>query len=324
MSIGQTFDVDIFVNAIPEDRDLAGFNYVLSYDPGKLQVNACNHDLLLASQPGSDVVDVSDAVCEEGSPDIDGTLAVGAADLAPAPEPGGSLGVLGRYQLQAVGSGTSVLTLTGMPGFVADSSPAFIPVEKIWDGNWSPPYGIISVGGDIDGDGVNDCDDPDSDGDGFTNVREEEGGSNPLDPARTPEECDGLDNDGDTLVDEGWPNADGDGLADCLDPDVDTDGDGVANPDDLDDDNDGFSDEQETFMGLSSLAACGPDVWAPDIDNNTRANILDALLFKPVLNSTLGIDPNYDRRYDFDANGSVNILDVLRYKPLLGTSCTMP
>ena len=247
------------------------------------------------------------------------------ADLAAAPpEPGGSLGVLGRYQFQAVGSGSSVLTLSPIGGFVADSSPAFIPVEEIHDGNWRPMYGIIAVDADMDGDGASDCADPDTDGDSFLNVKEAESGSSPLDAGSTPEECDGLDNDGDTLVDDGWPDADGDGLADCLDPDIDTDGDGVANPDDPDDDNDGFSDEQEIFMGLSSLAACGPDAWPPDMDNNTEVDVLDILLYKPVIGSKLGVDVNYDRRYDLDANAEVNVLDVLLYKPLISTSCTNP
>jgi hypothetical protein len=325
VSVGQAFDIDVFVDAIPEDRDLAGFNYLLNYDPSKLQVNGCNHDMLLASQPGSYVVDLSDEVCRTGSPDTDGTLLVAVADLAAAPpEPGGSLGVLGRYQFQAVGSGSSVLTLSPIGGFVADSSPAFIPVEEIHDGNWRPMYGIIAVDADMDGDGASDCADPDTDGDSFLNVKEAESGSSPLDAGSTPEECDGLDNDGDTLVDDGWPDADGDGLADCLDPDIDTDGDGVANPDDPDDDNDGFSDEQEIFMGLSSLAACGPDAWPPDMDNNTEVDVLDILLYKPVIGSKLGVDVNYDRRYDLDANAEVNVLDVLLYKPLISTSCTNP
>jgi hypothetical protein len=327
VSVGQTFDIDVFVDAIPEDRDLAGFNYLLNYDPSKLQVNVCNHEMLLASEPGSYVVDVSEVVCRVGSPpDTDGTLLVGAADLKPgAHEPGGSLGVLGRYQLEAVGAGTSVLILEPFVGggIVADSSPAFIPVDEIHDGNWTPRYGIIAVDSDMDGDGASDCEDPDIDGDGFLNSREENRGSNPLDAGSTPEECDGLDNDGDTLVDDGWPNADGDGLADCLDPDMDTDGDGIANPDDPDDDNDGFTDEREIFMGLSSLDACGVvDAWAPDIDNNGKVTIVDVLKYKPVIRSKLGVDVNYDRRYDLNANGEVNIVDVLMYKPFINKFCT--
>jgi len=323
VSSGETFDIDVFVDAIPEDRDLAAFGYWLNYDASKLQVNACNHQMLLASEPGSDLWNYSDCRPEK-LPDTDGKLSVGILDFGGPPEPGGSLGVLGRYELEAVGAGTSVLTLTHV--VFADSLSAVlgigIPVEEIHDGNWTPMYGIIGVDADMDGDGANDCEDPDTDGDGFLNFREEDRGSNPLDADSTPEECDGLDNDGDTLVDDGWRDADRDGLADCLDPDMDTDGDGIANPDDPDDDNDGFTDEQEIFMGLSSLDACGfVDAWAPDIDNNGKANILDALMFKPMISSKLGVDVNYDRRYDLNADGKVNILDVLLYKPIINKSC---
>jgi hypothetical protein len=226
--------------------------------------------------------------------------------------------VLGRYHLEAVGCGVSVLTLDPFVGggIVADSSPAFIPVDEVHDGNWTPVYGIIAVDSDMDGDGASDCQDPDIDGDGFTNVREGERGSDLLDAGSTPEECDGLDNDGDTLVDDGWPDADGDGLADCLDPDMDADGDGIANPDDPDDDNDGFSDQVEIFMGLSSLAGCGPDAWAPDMNDDAEVDIMDVLRYKPVLNGP------YDRRYDLNADGEVDIMDVLIYKQELGKTCT--
>jgi hypothetical protein len=38
------------------------------------------------------------------------------------------------------------------------------------------------------------------------------------------ERCDGVDNDCDGAIDEGFPNADGDAVADCIDPDDDNDG----------------------------------------------------------------------------------------------------
>ena len=112
----------------------------------------------------------------------------------------------------------------------------------------------------------------------------------------------------------------------------------VANPElALNSDSDGVNDGRERYIGTDRLDACpdvlgtsgrcpgpscdGDDCWPFDLNVNRAANILDVLLFKPVLGRTLG-NPSYDRRYDFDANGSVSIIDVLLYKPVLGASCT--
>lgn len=76
---------------------------------------------------------------------------------------------------------------------------------------------------DTDGDGQGDACDPDDDGDGFSDADEAAAGSDPLDPASTPEICDGLDNDGDGQVDEGFTDTDADGQKDCVDLDDDGD-----------------------------------------------------------------------------------------------------
>jgi len=52
-----------------------------------------------------------------------------------------------------------------------------------------------------------------------------EGEMEPQDIAPPPEICNGLDDDGDGAVDEGFPDNDLDGLKDCVDPDDDNDGD---------------------------------------------------------------------------------------------------
>ena len=63
---------------------------------------------------------------------------------------------------------------------------------------------LLSPPADTDGDGTPDETDPDDDGDGVSDEEEEKLGSDPLDPASTPEVCDGDDNDGDGEIDEGF------------------------------------------------------------------------------------------------------------------------
>jgi streptogramin lyase len=77
---------------------------------------------------------------------------------------------------------------------------------------------------DFDKDGLSDCVDPDDDNDGDL----DEVDCAPLNPgmfSKGLELCDGLDNNCNGKVDEGYPNFEGDGEADCIDNDDDNDGD---------------------------------------------------------------------------------------------------
>jgi hypothetical protein len=123
-----------------------------------------------------------------------------------------------------------------------------------------------------DGDQLGDACDPDDDNDGYSDDVETAAGSDPMNELSTPEVCDGIDNDLNDGIDEGF--------ADCIDPDDDNDGidDGddncslVANPDqadndddgigdacDSDDDNDGVPDGQDNCQFVSNPLQEDPD-----------------------------------------------------------------
>ncbi len=86
----------------------------------------------------------------------------------------------------------------------------------------------------------------DADGDGITTA---DGDCDDEDPNVYPgneEDCNGVDDNCNDMVDEGWPDTDGDTIADCLDEEecdgVDNDGDGQVDEDFTDTDGDGIAD----------------------------------------------------------------------------------
>jgi hypothetical protein len=154
--------------------------------------------------------------------------------------------------------------------------------------------------------------------------------------------CDGLDNDADTVVDEGYPDTNPGGPKDCMDSLVDTDGDTLVNTSDTNDDDDGnlldpdwndgwFSDGLEVWTGTDTLDGCpentSDDAWAPDFNNDGRVIGLDVLFLRLSIASTYGgtwweRDRTYNRRYDLNANGVVNSLDVLFMRPYIAMYCS--
>ncbi len=174
-----------------------------------------------------------------------------------------------------------------------------------------------------DGDALGDACDPDDDNDGYGDTQETLAGSNPLDAASTPEICDGVDNDKDGLIDEGF-DLDGNVVPDCIDPAADTDHDGIPNIIDPDDDNDGFSDVQENFIGTDSLRKCSSttsiDAWPPDINRDTIVGLADVLSFIPMYLITAS-NPLYVRRFDLNGDGMVGLPDVLGFIPVYLATC---
>ena len=229
----------------------------------------------------------------------------------------------------------------------APTNPAIYPfAEELCDGiDNNCDDGADEGYGDTDKDGVPDCLDPDDDDDGFLDVQDncpivvnpdqantdgdlvgnacDEDDDNdlfsdpddcaPLDASISPaamEICDGVDNNCDTSIDEGFVDSNGDGVADCVD--TDDDGDGIAdlsdncpitpNPDqtnsdsdllgdacDTDDDNDGDLDATdcaptdpaihagavEVCDGVDNDCVGGADDGFTDTDGDLTADCVD-------------------------------------------------
>ena len=133
---------------------------------------------------------------------------------------------------------------------------------------------------DSDDDSWADCMDDDDDNDGTPDGQD----CSPTNPAISPlmlEECDGLDNDCDNTIDEGFADNDGDGTADCVDGDSDGDGiaDGddncpkIANPQQDDLDQDGLGDPCDTDRDGDSIPNATDN--CPDLKNTLQSDVDD-------------------------------------------------
>jgi len=154
---------------------------------------------------------------------------------------------------------------------------------------------------DFDSDKLADCIDDDDDGDGMPDVVD----CAPKAPEILPgakEQCNGIDDNCDDDVDEGFPDLDADGQADCVDPDLDgdgvknatdncpaidnpnqedLDGDGAGDACDTDADGDAIPDKVDNCPGIKNTAQTDTDgdglgnSCDDDLDGDGKANAAD-------------------------------------------------
>ncbi|MGB0591224.1 MAG: thrombospondin type 3 repeat-containing protein [Myxococcota bacterium] len=149
--------------------------------------------------------------------------------------------------------------------------------------------------GDADGDGLGDSCDDDDDGDGSL----DEADCAPLNPLIHPgaeESCNGLDDNCNEAVDEGFPDLNNDQIADCLSPELD--GDTVPddidncpldwNLDQLDTDEDGDGD------------ACDLDDDGDEDPDETDCAPLNPMVFTDATETCNGVDDDCDDETDED------------------------
>ena len=109
-----------------------------------------------------------------------------------------------------------------------------------------------------DTDALGDACDTDDDNDSFDDAAEIAAGSDPLNPASTPEICDAIDNDLNDGIDEGFLDTDNDGLANCVDADID---------------GDGFSNDAEEAAGSNVFSSASTPEVCDGIDNDLNDGI---------------------------------------------------
>ena len=125
--------------------------------------------------------------------------------------------------------------------------------------------------------------------------------------------CNGVDDDGDDEVDEGYPDTDEDGIADCVDDEecdgLDNDGDGVVDEGFEDLDGDGIIDCElsEACNGIDDDRDGQVDEGYPDTDGDGIADCMQEEICDGLDNDG---DGEIDEGSDLDGDGIADICDV--------------
>ena len=104
---GASFDIDITVENVAE---LSAWEAYLGFDGSVIQIVDRDVQLFLTSAPGSNAFDLSESVPDNKSP-----FRIGAANITDPPEGVTGSGVLARLTVEAIGTGTTDLTVGPQP-----------------------------------------------------------------------------------------------------------------------------------------------------------------------------------------------------------------
>jgi hypothetical protein len=252
-SAASSFAVDVVIQNV---QSLSGYESDFFYDPTVLTITGKQTNFIMTPGPPPGFIDFSDPV-----PDSDGNYHI----LLATTGQGTGSGVIIRLTLQPGGDGTSLLDLANVKMRDYDNQPVQpADAQTFFVGDIND--GVVMIGpgncSDYDGDGDPNETDPDDDNDGvFDDAEAACGGSTPS--SRRPERLDGpfagVDDDGDTAVDE--PLQPGSQIVDC--------------------DGDGWPGDQENFIydDAPSTARdqdpCGNNGWPADLVDNNALNIAD-------------------------------------------------
>jgi len=216
----------------------------------------------------------------------------------------------------------SVVDCEQPAGFVANDDDCDDSDENIFvgatcdDGDPLTINDILNINCDCVGDdnsGPEVCDGIDNDGDGLVDEGFDADSDGIADCFDT-EECDGQDNDGDGQIDEGFDN-DNDGIANCFDTEecdgIDNDGDGQVDEGLLitfyaDTDGDGFGDPANTTMACEAPIGFVSNMDDCD-DTNSSINPDAAEICNGIDDDCDGM---IDEGFDSDMDGTADCFDI--------------